>query len=155
MTKTDTVAGFVDLSGIVPVDSISYEILKPGSTEGTGWFIELADASHEQAVAWSNEQTRKGLRRQSQLEALQLNGRKIKPEDKDPVEQKRDNIGWVVSRIIGWNPVKLSFISPDPIQYSEKAAFDVLSHPKMGFALIQLVEVISDDRSFTKASATS
>lgn len=151
--KTDV--GFVDLSDIVPMDSIRHEILKPGSTEGTGWIIEIADASHEKAVAWSTEQARKGLKRQSQIEAQQLNGRKIKPEDRDPEEQKRDNIGWVVSRIIGWTPIKLSFISPDPIPYSEKAAYDVFSHPKMGFALGQLVDVIGDDKAFTKASAKS
>lgn len=149
--KTD--GEFVDLSDIVPLDSIRHEILRPGSSEGTGWFIEIADASHEKAVAWSNEQARKGLKRQSVLEAQQLNGRKIKPEDRDPEEQKRDNIGWVVSRIIGWTPVKLSFISPEPIHFSDKAAYDVLSHPKMGFALVQLVDIIGDDKAFTKASA--
>jgi len=146
---------FVDLSGIVPVDVIHYEILKPGTTEGSGWFIEIADASHPQAVAWSNESARKSMKRQAAIEAQQLNGRKIKAEERDPEEQKRENIGWIVSRIVGWTPVKLAFISPEPIHYSQEAAYKVLLHPKMGFALIQLIDVIGDDKAFTKASATS
>ncbi|MBB4653016.1 hypothetical protein GGQ99_004800 [Aminobacter niigataensis] len=152
MTKApETDAGFVDITGFAPVDTIRYEVLKPGTTVGTGWFIEIADESHPNAMAWSNELARKNLKRRANLEAQQLNGRKIKAEERDPEEQKRENIGWVVSRIVGWTPVKLAFISPDPITYSEDAAYKVFMHPKMGWALGQLVDVIGDEKAFTKA----
>lgn len=152
MTKApDTDAGFVDLSGIVPVDVIRYEVLRPGTTTGSGWFIEIADESHPNAIAWSNEAARKKLKRQASLEAQQLNGRKIKAEERDPDEVKHENVGWVVSRIVGWTPVKLTFISPDPITYSEANAYKVFLHPKMGWALGQLVDLIGDEKAFTKA----
>lgn len=144
---------FVDFGDIVPVDSIHYEIRK-GNGEGSGWSIEIADASHPRAQAWSNEQSRKTLRRQQMVEAQQANGRKVKPDDREPEEVRRDNIGWVLSRIIGWTPeIKLAFISEEPLAYSEENATKVFMHPKMGFALSQLIDVIGDEKSFTKASA--
>lgn len=143
---------FVDFGDIVPVDSIHYEIRKANG-EGSGWSIEIADASHPKAQAWSNEQARKNLKRQERIETQQLNGRKIKAEEKEPEEVRKDNIGWVLSRVIGWTPeIKLPFFD-EPLAYSEENAAKVFLHPKMGFALSQLIDVIGDEKSFTKASA--
>lgn len=152
MSKTST----LDFSAFLPVDSIHYEIRQQGSADGTGWVIELADASHPKALAWSNEQARKSLKRQEKIEVQQLNGHKVKPDEKNPDEVRKDNVGWVLSRIIGWSPAPVfPFIGAEPVEFSDENAAKVLMHPKMGFALAQLIEVIGDERSFTKASAKS
>lgn len=145
---------FADLSDCIPEDSTRREILKADGS-GTGWSIDLAGPGHEKAVAWSNEQARKGLRRAAQIEAQQLNGRKVKPEDRDVEDSRRDNVGWVVSRITGWSPVKIPFISPDPIEFSDDAAIKVFGHPKMGWAMAQVIEWLVDEKTFTKASASA
>jgi len=144
-----------DIGAIVPLDSITYEVLKPGTQIGSGWKIDIAYVDHPKAQAWVNESARKGAKRQAAIEAQQLNGRKIKPDERDPEEQRRDNIAWVCSRVIGWTPVKIDFISPEPLAYSDENATKVLGHAKMGWVVAQLIDVIGDERSFTKPSQTA
>lgn len=141
----------VDLSAIVPQDTADIEILKPGGTEGTGWIITMAGPSHPKAVAYANDQARRNLREQNLIKAAQVNGKKYKPDEKSPDEQRVENVKWIVSHIVDWTPVSLG---GDPIQFSEKAATDLLLKREMGWAFIQLVEFLNDDRSFTKRSET-
>ncbi len=145
--------GVIDLSSIIPTDTAVLEILKPGGLEGTGWKITFAGPAHPKAVAWSNEASRKNLRKQQQIEQAQVNGRKFKAEDKDPEEQRRENVSWVVSRITDWTPVRLG--PGDAITFSETAATDLLMKPELGFAFAQMVDFLADDRSFTQRSATT
>lgn len=141
----------IDLSAILPADTSVLEILKPGGTEGTGWRITFAGPGHPKTVAWTTEQSRRNLRKEAQRDAQRENGRKIKPDDRDPDDVRRENVGWVVSRIIDWTPVKLG---GPPIAFSEAAAMDLLMKPEMGWAYVQMVDFLADERSFTRRSAT-
>lgn len=140
----------IDIGGFIPLDEIEMEIMKPGGLEGTGWMITLAGPAHPKTVAWTDSVGQRNLRKQEQIEAAQANGRKVKTEDRTMKEVRHENVGWLVSRIVGWTPVK---IGAETFVFSDEVAFDLLSRPSMGWAFTQIVERIGDERSFTKASA--
>lgn len=144
----------IDLSGAVPVDTIEYEILKPGGTDGTGWVWQICGPAHPKAVAHTEAAQRKNLRKQRQIEQAQANGRKYVAEERTVEDQRRDNVAWIVSRVTGWNrPVTLNQISPNPINYSDQAVADILIRPEMAWLYNQLVDVVTEEKSFTNASA--
>lgn len=148
----DGASAAIDLSAVMPSDTSAYEMKAPGTGAPTGWKITLAGPGHAKAIAWSNEQQRKGLRRQAQIEAQQANGRKIKAEDRDLDEVRRDNIGWVVSRILDWTPVK---IEGEVFAFSDESAAKLLLKPTMGWAFVQLIDALADERTFTPRSASN
>ena len=143
----------LDLSSSIPADTSTLEILKPGGVEGTGWFIEFAGPAHPKTIAWTNDSARKGLRKQQQIEQQQFNGKKVKVEDRDIDDVRKENVSWVVSRIVGWDP------APDfgdgAVVFSEKAALDLLVKPEVGWAFAQMVEFLSNETSFIRRSAAS
>jgi hypothetical protein len=142
----------IDLDAILPQDETVKEILKPGGIEGTGWKITLAGPAHPKTQAWVTENARRNLRRQAQIEAATINGRKFKPEDRDVADSRRENVEWVVSRIVDWTPVK---IGGQTYAFSDAAAVELLTRPELGFAFNQIVEWIGDERVFTKGSASA
>jgi len=143
----------VDLSAFIPQDTADLEILKPGGVEGTGWTVTFAGPSHPKTIAFGNELSRKNLRRSRLIEAAQVNGKKFKPEEREVDEVRRENVSFVVSRIVGWTPVRLG--PGEPIAFSEEAATNLLIDPKLGWVLNQMTEFLAEERSFTKGSATT
>ena len=141
----------VDISGFMPAETVKYEVRKSGSVDGTGWVIELGGPSHPKALAWSEAATRRSLKRQAALEAQQFNNRKVKPEERDPEDVRRENVEFVVSRIVSWTKVRINGVD---YEFSDKTAVELLSKPEMGWALLQILEVLGDERSFTRGSAT-
>ncbi len=149
----DNTNAAIDISVFIPQDISSLEIMKPGGIEGTGWHVQFAGPAHPKTVAWNNEQNRKNLRRSQQIEQAQVNGKKFKSEDRDVDEVRRDNVAWVVARIVDWTPVRLG--PGDPVAFAEEAAIRLLMQPNMGWAFSQMIEFLVDERSFTKGSATN
>ena len=133
-------------------DTATHEILKPGGVEGTGWVITFAGPSHPRAVAWSNENSRRTLRKEQQVEQARANGKKYKAEDRDVDDVRRENIQWVVAHIVDWTPID---IGDGPVAFSDAAATELLLNRRMGWALVQMIDFLADDRSFTKRSATT
>lgn len=140
----------IDLTGIIPQDQAVIEIKHAGTKKGTGWMITLAGPGHPKTQEWANENARKALRRQAQIEAAQANGKRYEPEERDPSDSRRENVEWVVSRIIDWTPIK---IGGETFEFSDKAAAELLSRPEMGWAFAQIVEALADVRSFTQGFA--
>ena len=142
----------VDLTGFLPANTVMKEIMKPGGIEGTGWMVELAGPGHPKVVEFDDAAARKSLRRAAQLEAQQANNRKVKPEEKDLEEFRKENMAFVVSRIVGWTPVKAF---GKTWEFSDANAIELLSKPEMRGAFTQILEWIGDERTFTKGSATT
>lgn len=142
----------VDLGALVPADTAVLEIMKPGGSEGTGWKITFAGPAHEKTLRWSNDNARRQLRRQQQIEQAQANGRKYKAEDRDVDDVRAENVGWVVSRIVDWTPIK---IAGEVIAFSDQAATALLVQPQLGWAFSQMVDFLSDERAFMQRSAKS
>jgi len=149
--KTEEFTG-VDLSDFLPVDTSTLEILKPGGTEGTGWIITFAGPEHPKTVAWAQASAKRSLAKAKAVEQAQVNGRKFKSEDKDPDEVRRENVAWVVARIVDWSPLR---ISGKDMPFSEAAATELMTRPGMGWAYQQCVDFLSDERSFMKTSAAA
>lgn len=142
----------IDLSAILPADVSTMEVMKPGGTEGTGWHVTFAGPGHAKTVAWQTEQSRRNIRKQAQLEAAQANGRKVKPDEREPDDVRRENVGWVVARIVDWTPVR---IGGEDIPFTEAGAMALLMRPEMAWAYGQMVDFLVDERSFTKRSESA
>lgn len=140
----------VDLTAFLPQDVSVLDILKPGGTEPTGWKITLAGPSHPQTIAWSNELSRKNIERDKKIEISRVNGRKYKGDDQSPEDVRLENVRNVVSRIVSWSPIR---IGDETMDFSPDRATELLLRPTMGWAYVQIVEYLGDEKSFTKASA--
>ncbi len=139
----------VDITAFLTTEEFVLEILTPDGRP-TGWNVTLASPAHPQTVAWNDRQARQNLHRQKLIEQAQVNGRKYVAEEKAPDQQRRENIEWVIARIIDWTPVK---IGADIISFSARNAEDLLLKPEMGWALTQLIEALGDEKRFMKRSA--
>lgn len=153
MSMNGNGSGAVDLSGAIPLDTIQHEVLAPDGSP-TGWVIELCDVSHEKAQRHINDKARRRLHKERLQEQAQVNGRKYQADERTVDEAKLDNVRWLVSRMVDWTPVRVPFISAEPIRFSDEAATRVLMHPKLGFVVGQLVDVLIAERSFMPRSAT-
>jgi hypothetical protein len=142
-----------DFSAALPLDESVLTIEAPDG-KPTTWRVTLAGPAHPKTVVWADRAARQNLRRQQMQEQAQVNGKKWKAEERTPEEQRRQNVEWVVARIVGWTPVRIEQFSPDPIPFSEPVAINLLSQPYMGFVFKQLVDYLSDEASFTKRSET-
>lgn len=141
----------VNLSAFVPADTIEYEIVSADGSTGTGWKITLAHASDPAAQEWSNTKARQRIARSAEIEAAQLNGRPVPAQQRSVEEVHQDNIDWLRSRIKGWSDVAIDFIGgQEPIPFSTENVGRVFGHPKMAWALAQLVKVLANDDAFTR-----
>lgn len=148
----DTPKG-VSLAALKAVDETEIEILWPGGTEGTGWFVTLAGPGHPKSIAISEAAGKKNLRKQAQIEAATINGRKYKPAEIEVDEQRRENVEGVVGRIIGWRG--LTDDDGADVTFTDDAAIALFMDQKLGWAFWQIVEYLGDERSFTRRSATT
>lgn len=140
----------LSLDSILPKDTSTLSILKPGTDQPTGWTVEFAGPSHAKTVEWANEAARKSLRKSQSIEQQQLNGKKVKVEDRTPEDVKKENVQWVVARIVDWSPVK---IGDKTYTFSESNAMELMLKPEMGWAFVQMVDFLTAAESFTTDSA--
>lgn len=153
MSTNGTGSGVVDLSGAIPLDTIEHEVLLPDGSP-TGWVITICDSAHPKAQARMNDLRRRTLREQRQEAQARASGKKYSPEERTVEEERADGARWIVSRVIGWSPAPvLSYISDDPIQFSDDAAMRVFMHPKSYWIFNPLLEVIGNDQAFMKRSS--
>lgn len=141
----------IDLTSVLPTDTAIMEVLKPGGLEGTGWKITFGGPAHPRTIAWSNEAARKGLRKAQQVEQAQVNGKKFKAEDRDPDDVRKENVAWVVARIVEWTPIT---IGGKEYPFTDAVATELLIKPEMGWAFGQMVEFLGAETSFTQRSVT-
>jgi len=144
----------VDIDAFLPDELFELAILKPGTTEPTGWVLQLAPPGHDKAVAYSTSSSKARLKKEALEHAQQVNGRKVKPDERSVDEQKLDNVNWVASRLLGWSTVKSALFGPDPIPFSDDNVRMVFMHPKMGWAYAQVVDHLTEEGNFTKRSAS-
>lgn len=143
----------LDLSALTPLASYQLAILKPGTTEPTGWVIELAGPSHPQTIAVANDMGQENLDKEKAIEFAQVNGRKWKTEAETPDDRRRKNVTKLCRRIIGWSPdPTFKFVSPDPIAFSVPAAVDLFVRPELGGFFVQVTDYFTGERAFMPPS---
>lgn len=141
----------VSLDSFLPQDTSTLNVLSQSGQE-TGWKVDFAGPSHPKTIAWADDAARKSLRKSQSIEQQQLNGKKIKVDDRSPADVKRENVQWVVSRIVDWSPVK---VGEKTYAFNEANAIELLLKPEMGWAFVQMVDFLSAAESFTKDFASN
>lgn len=139
----------VDITAFVPTEETVLDILTQDG-KPTGWKWTLCAPSHPKAVAFADVQARRNLHKQKLIEQAQINGKKYHSEENTPEEARRENVGWIIARVIDFTPVKLF---GETYTFSDKAAEDLLIKPELGFVLTQVSEALNADKLFTKTSA--
>lgn len=143
----------VSLAALMAVDQTEMEILWPGGTDGTGWFITLAGPGHEKSRALADTVGKRVLRREAQIEAATVNGRKYKSPEVDIEERRRENVATVCARIIDWRG--LTDDAGAEVKFSEEQAINTFVDPALGWAYSQVSDALNDERLFTRRSATA
>lgn len=140
-----------NMAADLPSDTAELHIVRPGTNQRTGWVITLAGPGHPKTIALNDVSERERLHKNAAIERAQVNYKKWKgDEDVDPADSRRKTIAGVVGRIITWTPVDFG---DGPVEFSDKAAIDLFMDPKKGSYFGQIVEFLTAERAFMKASA--
>lgn len=132
-------------------DTAMLDIVLPGQNQPSGFRVELAGPAHPKSIALSDEVSRERIRKELEIEAKQVNGRKYKPEEDTPDERARRNVTRIVKRIVGWSPNPT--FDGKTIEFSESAAVDLLLKPEMGWLLIQIADYLTNETAFMASFA--
>jgi hypothetical protein len=116
----------------------------------TSWVWTFCGPGHPRAIAQSNRVAREQLSRNRLKEQAQANGRKWKAPEQSPEELLRDNVNFVMERLLNWSDAT---VGGQPYPFTEENARAILMDPKKGALLQQAIEFIIDDNSFTQRSA--
>ncbi|MDI4231453.1 hypothetical protein OZ411_01320 [Bradyrhizobium sp. Arg237L] len=153
--KGSPMTDFLDLSATRPLDSFVLEIRVPGTTQKTGWKIELAGPAHDKTIAASDEFQREQLDKERAIEMAQVNGRKWKGDGDDVADRRRRNVRRVCSRIVGWSPNPVfKFVQDAPIAFSVEAATDLFLRPELGSYFVQVTDYLNSEAAFMPPSET-
>jgi hypothetical protein len=150
----------IDLSDAIPRDTGVLQIVIPGSNKRAGWEVTFAGPGHPKTVAQNENLSRAALDKQERIEFAQVNQRKWKTDGRQPDDVRRENVSWVMGRILSWTPVTIKQFSPDAVELPAEAtpqqiarASDLLSKPYMLPYFLQMTEYLGDQASFIAASA--
>lgn len=84
-----------------------------------------------------------------------MNGRKVKVDEPSPGDARRELIEGVAGRVLDFSPANIPLPEfPGTTTYSPAMAIKVLSHPKLAWLLNDLINRVTDDQTFMKASAS-
>jgi hypothetical protein len=150
--NTSTKPAVANLMDDLPMDTSDLHVVKPGTNKRTGWVVTFAGPGHPKTIALNTETLRKQLDEAKRIKQSQANSRKVKLDDEQPEDSRREFIEGLVARIVTWSPVDFG---EGPIEFSDKAAVALLLDPKKGAYVSQFVDFLIDDRAFMKGSATT
>lgn len=143
------------LAALRTIDETEIEINNKDGT-GSGWFVTLAGPGHDKTRALNDRLAKQILAREKLIEQATVNGKKYKSPEVDPDERRRENIGRVVARIIGWRGLfDIEGPGAAEVKFSEEVAIDLFLDPNLSAEYSQINEYLNDERSFTKRSATT
>lgn len=145
--KTAPSAAF-DLSDLDASDTAVMEIYANGKP--TNWLWEFAGPGHPKTIEQSNRIAKERLRKEREIEQAQVNGRKYKPAEETVDEALSRNVQLVVDRLLGWSPIKMD---GKDYPFSPENAKALLLDRRKGQLLVQALEFLGDERSFTPRSA--
>lgn len=142
------VVEFASLDDLDAADEADMTVIVNG--KATNWVWTFAGPGHDKTVAQSDRLARERLHEDRQKEQQRLNGRKVKLPEETPDQVKDSNVRWVVERLLRWSPVT---VGGKDLPFSAEAATKLLSDPRKGALLVQCMEFLASEASFTKASA--
>lgn len=138
----------VDFDAFLPTEDFVLDVMQDGKR--TGWQITLGGPEHPKAVAFADAQLRQGLERARLARLALANGSELPAEQKEPDEARRENVAWMVARIIHWTPIR---VGGKEYPFSDDAAFDLLTRPTFGGVVRQISKALEIEARFLKRSA--
>ncbi|WP_425087768.1 branched-chain amino acid ABC transporter [Stappia sp.] len=147
--KTAAPAAF-DLSELDASDEAVMEVYANGKP--TGWLWTFAGPGHPKAIEQSNRLAKERLRKEREIEQAQVNGRKYKATEETVDEALERNVRMVTDRLIGWSAIQMG---GKDFPFTIDNAKALLMDRRKGQLLIQALEFLGDERSFTPRSANS
>lgn len=153
MTKSEEAAASkeaedFDLSALDAAD----EAVMTVQANGKDWKWTFAGPGHPKGIAQSERLSRERLHEDRMKEQAAVNGRKWKAPEVSPDESRARQAKFVIERLIGWSPIK---VDGSLFTFTEDRALKLLMEPRKTALLIQALEFLGDDRSFTMRSETS
>ena len=142
------VAEFLD-DDLNAADQAEMTVVVNGKPTSWSWFF--AGPGHPKTIAQTNQLVREKLHTDREQEQTRVNGKKWKAAERSPDEIRRENIDYVMGRLLGWSPVR---INGADVPFTDDNARNLLADHRKDF-LKQALDFLNDDKAFTKRSATS
>lgn len=139
-----------DIDALDTADTAEMTVLGPSGAL-TNWVWIFAGPSHEKTIAQGNRLARERLHEEGQKEQARVNGKKWKAPEESVDQVRAKNIEFVVERVVGWRGASRG---GKPFEFSPANVREVLSDRKKGALLVQSLEFLGGDSSFTQSSAT-
>jgi hypothetical protein len=149
-SQTADAALVSDIDAFDTVDTADMTVLTPDGRLSQ-WVWTFAGPGHPKTIAQSNRIARERLHEESQKDAARTNGRKWKPVEESPDEVRAKNATFVIERLIGWRGATRG---GQDFPFSVESARAILLDPRKGGILVQGLEFLGENASFTPRSPT-
>lgn len=150
MTDKTSASAVFDLSELDAADEAVMEVEANG--KATGWLWTFAGPGHEKTIEQSNRLAKERLRKEAAQEQAVINGKKWKADEETVDEALARNVGLVIDRLLGWSPIQMG---GKDYPFSAENAKALLMDRRKGQLLIQALEFLGNERSFTPRSENS
>lgn len=118
----------------------------------TNWVWTFAGPGHEKTIEQTNRLARENLHAERKIEQQRLNGKKVVLPEESVDDLRTKNVQRIVERLVGWSPV---VIDGKDYPFTPENAFSLLIDRKRPSLLIQAMEFLAAEGSFTPRSETS
>lgn len=147
-TKASELDAVSDIDVFDAVDTAEMVVLTPDGRLSQ-WVWTFAGPGHPSTIAQSNRLARERLHEDSQKEAARVNGRKWKSVEESPDDVRAKNANFIIERLISWDGATRA---GQPFPYSVESARQILLDPRKSGILIQALEFLGENASFTPRS---
>lgn len=156
MSDTDkpqpAAANLFILDDAAPLDTLDYDTRHPLTEEPTGWIVTFAGPAHPQSIALADKSAKEGLRAAREIQKARINGKKFKPEETTPDDERREFVEGLVARIVTWGGNVPSY-KGKVYHFNPKDAVELLLFPQMGNFVKQFTDVLVEEKSFMPGSS--
>ncbi len=140
----------IDVADIDAADESDMTVVVNGKL--TTWVWTFAGPGHAKGIAQSNRVSRQRINDDKEKEQARVNGKKWKANEETPDEIRKQNVNYVVERLLRWTPVKLN---GEELAFSPENAMKLLLDPRKVSLLMQALEFLNEEKSFIKRDATN
>ncbi|KWT70774.1 hypothetical protein APY04_0835 [Hyphomicrobium sulfonivorans] len=140
----------LDLDDLDAIDTAKVEVFM--GDRPTGWIWTFAGPGHPKTIALANRIGREQIQTDRSIAMAQANHKKWKPPEETPDDLLSRNVSLVVDRLLGWSAAN---VGGKPFEFSPENARVILSNPRKGHILMQMLKFLGDDASFIKSSGSN
>ena len=139
-----------DIATIATEETAEMTVNHPVTGAPTTWVWTVAGPGHPVTVQVDSERAEEAKREETAIRRAQANGRVYKPDARTADEESRITAQRFARRVLAWTPVK--FNGAD-YPHSQENVVKIFRDPKYFSVYRQLLEFITDEKSFMKPSS--